>query len=143
LGNDYNHCCIECNAEYSFEITINNYINCYKKCDNYYYFDENNNYQCTDKLSCPIEYPVLNQEKKECLARDTKSIDTLIEEILLFKNNETQEGKEEEINKYNKLLEAIESFFTSNNYDLKRIDRGEDQFIEANKLLITLTSIEN
>ena len=122
LGNNSNHCCTKCNAENSFEIIINNYINCYPKCNNYYYFDKNNNYSCIDS----IEY-----------------INVLIEDIILFKKNETKEGEEEEMNKYNKLLEAIKSFFTSNNYNLTSIDRGEDQFFEANKILITLTSIEN
>ena len=48
-----------------------------------------------------------------------------------------------EINKYNEILEKIESIFTSDNYDLTNIDKGEDQVISANKILITFTNTEN
>ena len=41
---------------------------------------------------------------------------------------------------YNKILEKIESIFTSNNYDLTNIDNGFDQVIRANKMLITFTN---
>ena len=36
--------------------------NCYEKCDFYYYFDEFNNYQCTE--TCPERYHKLIREKK-------------------------------------------------------------------------------
>ena len=52
-------------------------------------------------------------------------------------------GKEEEINKYNKILEKIESIFTSDNYNLSSIDNGEDEIISAKKMLITFSNIEN
>ena len=41
-GNNNLHNCVKCNAEYNFEIHINNYINCYMNCNYYYYFDNNN-----------------------------------------------------------------------------------------------------
>ena len=63
-------------------------------------------------------------------------------------NSETNEtikevAREEEINKYNTILEKVELIFTSDNYDLTNIDRGEDQVINANKILITFTNTEN
>ena len=69
----------------------------------------------------------------------------MINEILNSELNEINEegGKEEEINKYNRIFEEVESIFTSENYDLTNIDKGEDQIIKANKLLITFTNIEN
>ena len=51
--------------------------------------------------------------------------------------------KEEEINRYNKILEKVESIFISDNYDLTNIDRGEDQVIRTNKIIITFTNTEN
>ena len=51
--------------------------------------------------------------------------------------------KEEEINRYNKILEKVESIFISDNYDLTNIDREEDQVIRANKIIITFTNTEN
>ena len=74
-----------------------------------------------------------------------KYIENLIDDLLKFGINETNRGnkKEEEINVYNKILNEIESIFTSENYNLYNIDKGEDQFINAEKLTITLTNIEN
>jgi len=64
---------------------------------------------------------------------------------LSYKTNETNEEmiKEEEINRYNKILEKVESIFISDNYDLTNIDRGEDQVIRTNKIIITFTNTEN
>ena len=143
-GNNNLHNCVKCNAEYNFEIHINNYINCYMNCNYYYYFD-NNNFQCTKNFSCPPEYPNLNPDKKECTFEDIKAIENFINEILNIETNETNPKitKEEEINKYNQILEKIESIFTSDNFDLTNIDSGEDQVINANKMLITFTNTEN
>jgi len=144
-GNNNLHNCVKCNAEYNFEIHINNYINCYMNCNYYYYFDNNNNFQCTKNFSCPPEYPNLNPDKKECTFEDIKAIENFINEILNIETNETNPKitKEEEINKYNQILEKIESIFTSDNFDLTNIDSGEDQVINANKMLITFTNTEN
>ena len=117
---------------------VNNYINCYQNC-NYYYYSDNNNYHCTKKLFCPPEYPHLIQDKKECIFADIKAIENFIEDIFNYKMNETNEEvvKEQEINKYNEILQKIESIFTSDNFDLTDIDKGEDQVINADKVQIT------
>ena len=39
-GNDKVHNCLTCNPNFQFEIKSNNSINCYEKCDYYYYFDK-------------------------------------------------------------------------------------------------------
>ena len=93
---------------------VNNYINCYQNCNYYYYYsDNNNNYHCTKNLSCPPEYPHLIQDKNECIFADIKAIENFIEDIFNYKINETNEEKvkEQEINKYNKILQKIESIF--------------------------------
>ena len=139
------HNCSKCNTDFNFEIKTNNYINCYRNCSYFYYFDNNNNYHCTVNLSCPIEYPYLVQNEKQCINEYTNSIN-LIEKLIndLF-DLETNKNitKEEEINKYNEILEKIEYIFTSENFDLTNIDNGEDQIINANKILFTLTNTEN
>ena len=124
---------------------VNNYINCYQNCNYYYYSDNNNNYHCTKNLSCPPEYPHLIQDKNECIFADIKAIENFIEDIFNYKINETNEEKvkEQEINKYNKILQKIESIFTSDNFDLTDIDKGEDQVINADKVQITFTNTEN
>ena len=141
-GNDEFHYCLKCNIEFNFEINTSNYINCYENCNYYYYFDNNNNYHCTESSSCPPEYPHLIHNKNECVIEDEKSIENFIDDIF---NNTISEDleREDEINKYNKILEKIESLFTSDNYDLTDIDRGEDQIINAHKIQITFTNTEN
>ena len=143
-GDNEFHNCLKCNSEFKYQLNINNYINCYKNCSYYYYF-ANDNYHCTNNLSCPSEYPQLIQNRNECISVDIKYIENLIDDLLKFEINETnrENKKEEEINVYNKILNEIESIFTSENYNLYNIDKGEDQFINAEKLTITLTNIEN
>ena len=43
-----------------------NISNCYEKCDNYYYFDENNTVHCTDDNICPDNYKLI-EDKKKCI----------------------------------------------------------------------------
>ena len=66
-GDNKTHNCLECNIYYPFSITVNHYSNCYENCTYYYFFDEELNYFCTDDSSCPEEYPLLIQEKRECV----------------------------------------------------------------------------
>ena len=148
-GDRQNHNCLSCNNKFTFEIKNDKYFNCYEKCSNYYYFDNDNYFHCTLNLSCPNEYPLLIAEKKECIAGDLTYIENvieiMIENILIFEKNETldENGKEEEIKIYNNILETVESVFTSNNYNLTNIDKGEEQIINTGKMTITFTTTEN
>ena len=47
-GDNIFHNCLKCNDEYNIEIDYNNYVNCFKNCNYYYYFDNDNNYHCTE-----------------------------------------------------------------------------------------------
>ena len=51
--------------------------------------------------------------------------------------------KIEELELYNYFLDNIEQIFTSENYNTSKLDKGEDEYIEFNKILITLTTKEN
>ena len=62
-GDDIQNNCIECKSEYPFELSKNNYLNCYKNCA-YYYFDILGNYKCTETDSCPEEYNKLIIDKR-------------------------------------------------------------------------------
>ena len=177
-GDDIYHNCLECNINFNIEISINNYKNCYKSCEYYYYFDNKSNFY----FSCPYEYPVLIQNKNECISYFDKytteviinneeyssmilssektiefsdneekevtekyinniDIQDLMEYILKHEKNETKE--EEEIKYYNKIIVNIEKYFTSDNYDTSDIDKGEDQIIQTDKMVVTLTSTQN
>ena len=71
-GDNITHNCLECNINFSFGINTNNHKNCYKNCNHYYYFDGENNYQCTLNLTCPNGYSKSNQNTKECIKDDYK-----------------------------------------------------------------------
>ena len=72
-GDEKNNNCLECSIEYSFAIpNNNNYLNCYKNCSYYYYFDNEGQYTCTSNTSCPLEYSKLNNRQciKNCSLND-------------------------------------------------------------------------
>ena len=67
-GDYLNHNCIECNSNYSFSLpNNNNYLNCYKNCNYYYYFDDLGNFTCTSDYNCPLEFSKLQINKSECI----------------------------------------------------------------------------
>ena len=53
-GNGTNHNCQECKNGYDkYENPMNN-LNCYPKCEYYYYFDSFNNFTCTSNYNCQM-----------------------------------------------------------------------------------------
>ena len=64
-GNEINNNCKKCinNLKFINEILYKN--NCFQRCDNYYFFDENNEYQCTE--SCQGKYNKVIKEKNKCI----------------------------------------------------------------------------
>ena len=67
IGDEKNNKCIYCKSNYEFKEEMNETQNCYVKCDkdSYYYFDELNNYNCTNK--CTDKYNKLIREKGKCI----------------------------------------------------------------------------
>ena len=68
LGDDLDNKCTECKTNYAFIINNNNIKNCYEDCE-YYYFDENNIYQCSNENECPNEFnkSISFGNKKKCI----------------------------------------------------------------------------
>ena len=66
-GNETFNNCKECKDNFKFYTNPNNFINCYPICSNYYYFDELNNFTCTNDLKCPDEYNKLIFDKNKCI----------------------------------------------------------------------------
>ena len=79
-GDEYNHNCKECISNYMFISESNYKKNCFIKCENYYYFDESNNYICTDNKKCPEKFNKLIISKNKCIG-DCK------EDIYLYEYN--------------------------------------------------------
>ena len=66
-GNFIEHNCDECRSDYIFLNESDKKGNCYKKCENYYYFNEDNEYKCTNEKTCPSSRSKLITEKGKCI----------------------------------------------------------------------------
>ena len=75
----------------------------------------------------------------ECIKYDIKES---ILNISNYEKKETEEiAKEEKINYYDKILENIESIFTSEYYNTSILESGQDQIlIDNEKIKVTLTT---
>ena len=71
------------------------------------------------------------------------NITNIIQNILLKKDNNKTKDKEDENNYYNEIIDSIENVFTSENYDTSKLDDGEDQVIETEKMTVILTTSQN
>ena len=60
-----------------------------------------------------------------------------------MKNEIVKQNKEEEKIYYVEVLEIMEDFFKSENYNTSKIERGHEEIIETKKMTITFTSIQN
>ena len=107
-GNNSEHNCLECKPNFKLEIKHNDYINCYKECKYYYYFDDENNFHCTDDFSCPKEYPRLNKTNNKC---DKYNFENIMKN--LKENDLKNMSKEEEINFYDNFRKKIEKILTT------------------------------
>ena len=67
-GTSINNNCDECINEYTFldESSVPE-KNCFKECDFYYYFNQNEKYTCTTSNSCPSGYDKIINEKNKCI----------------------------------------------------------------------------
>jgi hypothetical protein len=103
------HNCLECDDNYSYKIKLDNYSNCYEKCNYYHYFDNNNEIHCTSNLSCPNNYPHLILYKNECVVIENNS-NKIIDEIessITFNNNISKSTKIIETENFLKYYEII------------------------------------
>ena len=66
-GNEITNNCSECNNSYILNLENVNSLNCYQKCEYYYYFNELKEYYCTKNFSCPEDYNKLIDEKNKCI----------------------------------------------------------------------------
>ena len=73
-GNELNNNCEICKKNYTFYQNLMNVSNCYKTCNFYYYFNESNNFRCTNLFKCPKEYNKLIKNKNQCVD-DCKNTD--------------------------------------------------------------------
>ena len=75
IGNANDHKCDEC-KDNTYD-KLNNDNNCYKICENYYYFD-NTGYHCLDKKKCPENYKLIKNTNR-CI--DECKFDSIYESV--------------------------------------------------------------
>jgi len=66
-GNEFYQNCEECIFGYTFLNETDKKGNCYLKCYNYYYFDETDEYRCTNSRQCPSSHSKFIPEKRKCI----------------------------------------------------------------------------
>ena len=66
-GNEMDNKCLECKNNFTFINDTKNSMNCYEICPFYYYFDNSNNYKCTENKMCPKDYNKLIVDKNKCI----------------------------------------------------------------------------
>ena len=79
-GNENFHNCNECLDDYRFlNDSFAQENNCYNICQYYYYFDENNQYKCTQNYECPSNYNLLIDSRNKCIDDCKKDSDYIFE----------------------------------------------------------------
>ena len=105
---------------------INDTINCYINCSFYYYFNKDNNRQCRTDQLCPKEYSILSKNKKECLKNDFNYLIHNITQQKISNNN------------YDTIIKIIDSIFMSKNFDTSKLEEGQNEIINIDKIKIKI-----
>ena len=66
-GNSTNNNCDQCIDGLEFKNDFENNKNCYEICKYYYYYDELNDYHCTENEQCPKNQSKLILDKRKCI----------------------------------------------------------------------------
>ena len=137
-GDNISHNCLSCNDNYPFEIKLfnNSYNNCYENCSYYYYFDNETNYHCTINYSCPEEYPLLIEDKMECINEDSDLFTTYIEHNIQISSEEIKETYFTSISKSESIMIKTSDIF---NFEDNKVSSNINNDIE---ITIAKTFIE-
>ena len=68
------------------------------------------------------------------------NIEDKIKDLINIEINETK-GKEEEIKHYDNILKNIDDIISSDNYDTSKLDKGEDEKISINIMVVTFSNL--
>ena len=155
--NNYSNCYKNCSHYYYFDNQFNFYCTESKSCPEEYPKLLEDKNECVVDNKIKYESTNLFQDKNE-YSTENKIIDSTIintDKIInaendnmnkikdFLKNSTLNRGKNEEIKFYDDLLEYIENYFTSKNYNKSKLEKGKDEIIETEKMKITLTTSEN
>ena len=142
-GENIQHNCLQCSSNYPFEKELNNsYKNCYIKCSYYHYFDTLNNIYCTNESNCTEDYPILIENKSECIKKEANINESTFinsEEKLISDNiNYTNDFNNNNENEYitpNKEIETLIENLMSNSVNLSEAKKYNIIFEQIESLL--------
>ena len=133
-GDVNNNNCSECKSDFVFLGDPRFMMNCYKKCDYYFYYQElSDEYTCTEIKECPNEYNKIIKEKNECVEQCRN------DNIFKYEYNNTCYEKcpnETFFQKGDYICIPNEEYNTDDLYEIK-IDEKDD------KIMIIQDDIEN
>ena len=144
-GNQINNNCIECFDEFIF---INDSIfksNCYKQCTYYYYFDENDNYTCTESQQCPEKFSKLIPEKNECVDRYDEPYTYDYNSVSVSKSsNDTKENNSDsELIDEDIFLHNFRDYIHNTDITKNVIENKKDFIMKKNNVTYQITTTEN
>ena len=149
-GNDINNNCTECKANFIFLNETDYKSNCYKKCQYYYYFDEFNNYKCTENKQCPEKYNILIQEKNKCIDECEKDNifryeynNTCIEKCPKYTKELNYKCLNDEILENDKYIEVFQDYIVYTDIPKNVAENKKDYIMEKNNVLYQITTTEN
>ena len=161
-GDNFNHNCLKCDVNYPQKINLinNDYLNCYKNCSFYHYFDELNIFHCTNDFYCPNEYPNLIINKSECVKGEINiniSTDILNENILkssILINEEEYHSSKIEISYREQIIDDVKTgepiYFNNCINEIKNqnlindsFSKSRSKYEEINYYNLILDTIEN
>ena len=130
-----NNICQSCGLNYITKINNSlNYINCYKDCPYYHFFDIiTNEMFCLESKNCSGLYDKLIQEKSECI-NDCKRDD-------IYKYELDNQCFKDCPNKTNLVSEITKQLI--NEINTTEIENGNDKEIEEENIITTLTTTAN
>ena len=165
-GNETVNNCKECKENFTFINDSTYNTNCYQNCDFYYFFDEFNNFQCTE--TCPEKYNKLIKEKNKCVEncvnddiykyeynntcynyqiknKNSKEIikeiiSSFINEIVLL--NETLNNDSIDLDIHDRIQEKIKNII-KHELDINTLNDGKDIKINVGSINYTITTTNN
>ena len=135
-GTVENHNCLTCDINYELNLTVGEYYNCYKKCDYYYY--KNNQIYC--EMRCPKNLPYEIIETQTCV--DYCTINEMEINNKLCRINFKSNIKNETDEVFAKMINTIRNEL-QNELDTSSIDSGEDIIIQEQDVTIIITKSSN
>ena len=132
LIEDKNKCIDNCKNDNIYKFEYDN--KCYISCPNGTFANQSNN----DNIYCLNKNPILIRDKIENIINEIKSMFAN-----KLNNNTNEKIGANEIEYYKKIVDNIENILMYENYNTTYLDKGNEEIIEIDKMIVTLTTQNN